>query len=102
MIFDSPSLDRCNDALLLEPSVDGLILVTRPGITQKNLLSTTIDEFLDAELPLIGVVINEVESLGVRINSSNFDNNGNGSGSGSTLPIDDVQDVEEATRERLF
>ncbi len=102
VIFDSPSLDRCNDALLLEPLVDGLILVTRPGMTQKNLLGTTIDEFLEAELPLIGVVINEVESLGVRINMTNFDNNGNGTGSGSTLPIDDVQDVEEATRERLF
>lgn len=94
IILDTPSLDLCNDALLLESFVDGLILVTRPGITQKNLLGTTIDDFLEAELPLIGVVINEVESLGVRMDFNNFDNDGNNSNGSFNLPINDLEEVE--------
>lgn len=63
VIIDTPSLSRCNDALLLEPFADGIVLVTRPGITLRSLLGETIDEFIQAELPLIGAVINEVENL---------------------------------------
>ncbi len=94
IILDTPSLDSCNDALLLESFADGLILVSRPGITQKNLLSTTIDEFLEAELPLIGVVINEVESLGVRMDLNNLDHDGNNSNSRSDFPLNNIEEVE--------
>lgn len=63
VIIDTPSLYRCNDALLLEPFADGIVLVTRPGVTLRSLLAETIDEFMEAELPLIGAVINDVEKL---------------------------------------
>jgi capsular exopolysaccharide synthesis family protein len=63
IIIDTPSLYRCNDALLLEPLADGIVIVTRPGITLRSLLGQTIDEFIEAELPLIGAVINDVEKL---------------------------------------
>jgi Mrp family chromosome partitioning ATPase len=94
IILDTPSLDRCNDALLLESFADGLILVTHPGITQKNLFNTTIDEFLDAELPLIGVVINEVKTLGVKMDSGNLDNDGNNSSGDSSFPFNNTEEVE--------
>lgn len=63
VIIDTPSIYRCNDALLLEPFADGIVMVTRPGVTLRSLLNETMDEFIEAELPLIGAVINEVENL---------------------------------------
>ena len=75
VIIDTPSLYRCNDALLLEPFVDGIVLVTRPGVTLRSLLGETVDEFIEAELPLIGAVINEVETLIPMADSSQREDN---------------------------
>jgi capsular exopolysaccharide synthesis family protein len=62
VVVDTPSLSRCNDALLLEPYTDGLILVTRPGVTQSSLLNEAINEFADSDqIRLLGAVINGVE-----------------------------------------
>ena len=63
VIIDTPSLSRCNDALLLEPLTDGLLLVTRPGSTRSSLLNEAIDQLSDAEVPVLGAVINGVENL---------------------------------------
>jgi len=63
VIIDTPSLTKCNDALLLEPLTNGIILVTRPGETRRSMLAETIDEFIETELPLLGAVINGVENL---------------------------------------
>lgn len=62
VVIDTPALSRCNDALLLEPYTDGLILVTRPGITQSSLLNEVINELMDTDPSrLLGAVINGVE-----------------------------------------
>jgi capsular exopolysaccharide synthesis family protein len=63
VIIDTPSLSRCNDALLLEAQTDGLVLVTRPGLTRSSLLSEAIDQFEEAEVKVLGAVINGVENL---------------------------------------
>jgi capsular exopolysaccharide synthesis family protein len=61
VVVDAPALSLCNDALLLEPHTDGLILVTRPGITQSSLLNETINEFMDSDQTrLLGAVINGI------------------------------------------
>lgn len=74
VIIDAPSLSLCNDALILEPLTDGIILVTRPDYTKKSLLEVVLDEMTEIEedekSPLLGVVINgsnqliEVDSFG--------------------------------------
>ncbi len=62
VVVDTPALSRCNDALLLEPYTDGLVLVTRPGVTQSSLLNEAITEFSDSDQTrLLGAVINGVE-----------------------------------------
>jgi len=61
VVLDTPALSLCNDALLLEPYTDGIVLVTRPGYTQENMLAEAIDQFIEAEMPLLGVVINGVD-----------------------------------------
>ena len=61
-ILDTPSLSRCNDALLLEPYTDGLVLVTRPGYTEAALLNETIQELIASEqIRFLGAVINAAE-----------------------------------------
>lgn len=62
VVLDAPSLGQCNDALLLEPYTDGLVLVTRPGITQKSLLTEAIEQLNESEdVNLLGAVVNGVE-----------------------------------------
>ncbi|ELR97266.1 chromosome partitioning protein ParA [Gloeocapsa sp. PCC 73106] len=64
VIIDTPCLASYYDeSLLLDPLKDGIVLVTRPGITQKSLLKETIEEFQQREIPLVGVIINYVEGL---------------------------------------
>jgi capsular exopolysaccharide synthesis family protein len=62
VIIDTPCLASYNDALLLESLIDGIILVTRPGITQKSTLNQTIEQFATGKLPLLGAVINDIKS----------------------------------------
>jgi Mrp family chromosome partitioning ATPase len=46
---------------LLEEQTDGIVLVTRPGITEKAVLATALEELeLSDEVRLLGAVINAV------------------------------------------
>jgi capsular exopolysaccharide synthesis family protein len=63
VIIDTPCLSQCNDALLIEPLTDGLIIVTRPGYTRSSLLGEAIDQLTEAEVVVLGSVINGVENL---------------------------------------
>ncbi|MGK7941329.1 MAG: GumC family protein [Crocosphaera sp.] len=85
VIIDTPSLSRCNDALLLEPLTDGLVLVTRPGTTRSSLLNEAVDQLSDANVPVLGAVVNGVEGLVAKTPEvPEVDNNSNGSnGSGN-------------------
>ena len=65
VIVDISSLSRCNDALLIEPLTDGIVLVTRPGTTRSSLLKEATNQFIEAEIPVLGAVINGVENLAV-------------------------------------
>lgn len=72
VIIDTPSLSQCNDALLLEPLTDGIILITRPGTTRSSLLSEAIDQFIEKEVTVIGAVINGVSDLTPTVDSVNL------------------------------
>ncbi|HEY9599456.1 MAG TPA: AAA family ATPase, partial [Cyanophyceae cyanobacterium] len=61
VVVDSPALSRCNDAFLLEPLTDGMIMVTRPGCSQGSILTQALQEYVEAELPLLGAVINGID-----------------------------------------
>ncbi len=63
VILDTPALSRYNDALLLEPYTDGIVLVTRPGYTEEGLLSEAAEQFMEAEdVQFLGAVINGSET----------------------------------------
>ena len=62
IVLDAPSLRRCNDALLLEPHTDGIILVTRPGETQSSQLAENIELLEETEeIEFLGAIVNDAE-----------------------------------------
>ena len=61
VVIDTSSLFKCNDALLLESLTDGIVMVTRPGISRGSMLGETIDQFTELDIPILGAVINEPE-----------------------------------------
>ena len=59
VVIDSPALSLCNDALLLEPLTDGIILVTRPRFTADSMLAEAVDQLTESEeFRLLGAIIN--------------------------------------------
>ncbi len=62
VVVDAPALSQNNDALLLEPMTDGLILVTRPGITQQSMMNEAIEQLNESEtIRFLGAVVNGIE-----------------------------------------
>jgi capsular exopolysaccharide synthesis family protein len=62
VILDAPPLSRCNDALLLEPHTDGMVLVTRPGQTEEGLLIETAQQFVESEtVQFLGAIITDTD-----------------------------------------
>ncbi|VEP18423.1 conserved hypothetical protein [Hyella patelloides LEGE 07179] len=63
VIIDTPSLSKCNDALLLESLTDGVVLIVRPGISRGSMLGETIDQFTETDIPILGAIINDTEQV---------------------------------------
>lgn len=62
VLIDAPPLGSSNDALLLGAARDGLLLVTRPGYTDKAVLEALLEDLLDNEdLPLLGAIVNAAD-----------------------------------------
>jgi capsular exopolysaccharide synthesis family protein len=58
VILDTNPLGLSNDALLIHPYSDGIVMVARPNYTQENIFGEAIDELVESEMGLLGVVIN--------------------------------------------
>ena len=58
VILDTNPLSSSNDALLIQPYTDGIVLVARPNHTEENMLGEAIDQLVESELGLLGVIIN--------------------------------------------
>jgi polysaccharide biosynthesis transport protein len=62
VIIDTPPLTVCADAITLGRITEGLLLVTRPKVTVKEMLQRTITELSRIQIPVLGVVMNELNS----------------------------------------
>ncbi|TVP57668.1 MAG: polysaccharide biosynthesis tyrosine autokinase [Nodularia sp. (in: Bacteria)] len=58
VIVDTNPLSLSNDPLLIQPYTDGIVLVARPNHTQENMLGEAIDQLVESELGLLGVIVN--------------------------------------------
>ncbi|MBD2250950.1 GumC family protein [Nostoc parmelioides] len=58
VILDTSPLSVSNDPLLIQPYSDGIVLVSRVNYTQDSMMAEAIDQLVEAELGLVGVIIN--------------------------------------------
>ena len=72
VILDSPPFGVVSDALVLGGMVDGVLFVCRPGVSHRRTLRGAIEEFGEAGVPLLGVVVNAV-NFGRASFLSNYD-----------------------------
>ncbi len=74
VILDTPSLTRCDDALLLEEQTDGIVLVARPGVTEKAVLEAALEELeLSDDARLLGVIVNATSMSAEQLASADSD-----------------------------
>jgi polysaccharide biosynthesis transport protein len=58
VIIDTPPVSASADAATLGRQSDGLIVVTRPSFTDKEMLQRTVSELTHNRIPILGVVVN--------------------------------------------
>lgn len=63
VIIDTPPLSACADTSSLSRHCDGVILVTRPGFTLKEVLLRAVSELTRNRLPILGMVVNGMTNL---------------------------------------
>ncbi|MGF1673215.1 MAG: tyrosine-protein kinase family protein, partial [Rivularia sp. (in: cyanobacteria)] len=63
VIVDTPPLSACADASTLGKQSDGVVLVTRPGFTNKEILQRAVSELTSNQISILGVVVNGMSSL---------------------------------------
>lgn len=62
VILDTPPLSACADATTLGQLSDGVILVTRPSYTIKEVLQKAVSDLTRDKIPMLGVVVNGVNT----------------------------------------
>jgi capsular exopolysaccharide synthesis family protein len=60
VILDTPPLSACADAHTLSRQSDGVLIVTRPGFTIKEVLQRAVSELTHNHIPIMGVVVNGI------------------------------------------
>ncbi|NMG08961.1 polysaccharide biosynthesis tyrosine autokinase [Brasilonema sp. UFV-L1] len=63
VIIDTPPLTACADAATLAQEGDGVMLITRPGFTDKEVLSRCVWDLTQNRIPILGVVVNGMTQL---------------------------------------
>ncbi|MBD2608000.1 polysaccharide biosynthesis tyrosine autokinase [Scytonema hofmannii FACHB-248] len=58
VIIDTAPISACADAATLARQSDGIMLVTRPSITIKEVLQRAVSELEHNQIPVLGVVVN--------------------------------------------
>lgn len=62
ILIDTPPVLSVTDAVALAPSMDGVILVAKPGKTRLRDLEQTITQLRAVKARILGVVLNDVET----------------------------------------
>ena len=59
IIFDTPPVSIVSDALIISKKVNGVVIVTKYGKTNKHILKESRDKFLFAKSNILGAVLNQ-------------------------------------------
>ena len=60
VVVDVPALGEVADGLALLRQVDGVVLVDRPGLTERPAVARLVEQLAAANVPVLGVVLNAV------------------------------------------
>jgi capsular exopolysaccharide synthesis family protein len=72
VLFDGPPVLGFADSQLLARAVDGVLIVTSTGITQRKTLQLSIEELRKVQGKIIGAIINRLESRSSRYRYNNY------------------------------
>ena len=61
VIIDTPPILPASDALVLTPLADGVVLVVKAGLMNRELVRNSVDQLRLAQANLLGVVLNRVD-----------------------------------------
>lgn len=61
IVMDSAPVAAVTDPVLLSCLVDGVILVIRAGVTNKNIIANGIRQLKDIQTPILGAVLNNID-----------------------------------------
>ena len=61
VILDAPPMLLVTDALVLAPSVDGVLIVVKPSITKRAALKHLIEQLRQVNANILGIVMNDVK-----------------------------------------
>jgi succinoglycan biosynthesis transport protein ExoP len=64
VLVDTPPILAVTDAAVLGPTVDGVILVVKPGKTRASALRQTLEQLHQVKANVLGVVLNDVVTRG--------------------------------------
>ncbi|NEP31596.1 polysaccharide biosynthesis tyrosine autokinase [Moorena sp. SIO3B2] len=73
VIVDTPPVSSFADAHTLSRYSDGLVIVTRPNFTQKDILLQTVSELKDSSTPILGFVANGISDRTQQYYFDSFD-----------------------------
>lgn len=61
LIIDSPPILPATDALLLAPQADGVVLLVKAGLLNREMVKKAVEQLRLAQANLLGVALNEVD-----------------------------------------
>lgn len=61
LVIDSPPILPISDALILAPYTDGVVLIIKAGLMNRNMVKKSVEQLHLAQANLIGVVLNQVD-----------------------------------------
>jgi len=62
LVIDSPPILPASDALILAPNTDGVILVIKAGLLNRNMVKKAIEQLRTSKANLLGAVLNAVDT----------------------------------------
>ncbi len=63
VIIDSPPIIPVSDPMLIADRVDGVLIVVKSGVTQREVVNRAINLLNNAGVKLLGVILNDFESV---------------------------------------
>ena len=62
LVIDSPPVLPASDALILAPKTDGVLLVIKAGMLNRDMVKKAIDQLRNTRANLLGAVLNHVDT----------------------------------------